>query len=75
MSINWADLARVAWVSLAFAVGISVVFALGVIGAGQVEQHRSGGAGVLAYGVAGLCFAICAAAAVYGIYLIVPQFH
>ncbi|WAX55300.1 hypothetical protein M6B22_12150 [Jatrophihabitans cynanchi] len=88
--IHWADLAKVAWVSLAFGVGIAVVFALGVVGAAQADTARAGtgragtgragtgraGTGrVRGYVVAGSCFTACAAAALFGIYLIVPQFH
>jgi len=76
MTIHWAELAKVAWVSLAFAVGIAVVFSLGVLGMSQVEAGRSGSAArTTALGLAGACFAACVAAAAYGIYLIVPQFH
>jgi hypothetical protein len=70
----------VAWVSLAFGVGIAVVFALGVVGTAQADTARAGtgraGTGrVRGYVVAGSCFTACAAAALFGIYLIVPQFH
>jgi hypothetical protein len=77
--IHWADLVKVAWVSLAFGAGIAVVFALGVVGAAQVETSRAGTARATArvrgYLIAGSCFAACAAAAPFGTYLIVPQFH
>jgi hypothetical protein len=79
--IHWADLVKVAWVSLAFGAGIAVVFALGVVGAAQVEADRVGAARATAasrvrgYLIAGSCFTACAAAALFGIYLIVPQFH
>ncbi len=78
ISINWSDLAKVAEVSLAFTIGIVVVFALGVLGVARVETARSAdgdGTAAGAIAVAGICFAACAAAALYGIYLIVPQFH
>lgn len=77
--IHWADLAKVAWVSLAFGAGIAVVFALGVVGTAQVEAAKSARSvtaiRLRGYLIAGTCFAACAAAALFGIYLIVPQFH
>ena len=81
MSVHWAELGKVAWVSLAFGAGIAVVFALGVLGAGATSRsgvtvgERSGAARVRGYAVAATCFTACAAAALFGIYLIVPQFH
>ena len=76
ISINWADLGKVAGVSLAFSVGIAIVFALGVLGLSRVEAGRTrSGSAAASYTLAGACFASCAAAALYGIYLIVPQFH
>lgn len=77
ISINWGDLAKVAEVSLAFTVGIVVVFALGVLGLSRVAAVRAGRTGSApgGYALAGVAFAACAAAALYGIWLIVPQFH
>lgn len=75
ISINWADLGAVAGVSLAFTVGIAIVFALGVLGLSRVEAVRAGrgGSAGVGYALAGVCFAACAAAAAYGIWLIIPQ--
>lgn len=77
ISISWSDLAKVAEVSLAFSVGIVVVFALGVLGLSRVAAVRTGrsGSAAAAFTLAGACFAACATAAAYGIWLIVPQFH
>ena len=76
ISISWSDLARVAEVSLAFSLGIVAVFALGVLGLSRVTAVRSGRPGsATGYAIAGVCFAACAAAALYGVWLIVPQFH
>jgi len=79
ISIHWADLFKVAEVSLAFGVGIVVVFALGVIGLSRLDAARAGEASTRAriggVALAGLAFAVCASAALYGLYLIVPQFH
>lgn len=78
ISINWSDLAKVAGVSLVFTIGIVVVFALGVLCLARVETARSADGDGSAGGplaLAGICFVACADAALYGIYLIVPQFH
>lgn len=79
ISINWADLGKVAGVSLAFGAGIVIVFALGVLGLSRLETARAteGTSAVRVTGFvqAGLAFAVCAAAAGYGLYLLIPQFH
>ncbi|MGI8666087.1 MAG: hypothetical protein ACR2N4_08670 [Jatrophihabitans sp.] len=80
MSIDWTALVKVAGVSLAFGVGIVAVFSLGLLGLSQLPAAPAAGAGHPARPVgrtllAGLCFAGCAAAVVYGLWLIVPQFH
>jgi hypothetical protein len=79
ITIHWADLIKVAEVSLAFGVGIVAVFALGVLGVSRIESARadeaSGSAKVGGYALAGLAFLVCASAAAYGLYLMIPQFH
>jgi hypothetical protein len=79
ITINWSDLAKVAEVSLAFGVGIVAVFALGTLGISRVatarEQRSSTATRVSGYLVAGVAFATCAAATLYGLYLLIPQFH
>jgi hypothetical protein len=76
ISISWSDLARVAEVSLAFGVGIVAVFALGSLGISRLATVRErGGSRVGGYFVAGAAFATCAAATLYGLYLLIPQFH
>jgi hypothetical protein len=79
ITIHWSGLIKVAEVSLAFGVGIVAVFALGVLGLSRVEAARVGGASagtkVGGYAVAGAAFLACAAAAAYGLYLLIPQFH
>jgi hypothetical protein len=79
ISINWAGLVKVAEVSAVFGIGIVAVFSLGVLGLAQVEAARTDGATRSArnagYALAGLCFAISAAAVGYGLYLLIPQFH
>ena len=76
ISISWSDLARVAEVSLAFGVGIVAVFALGSLGISRLATVRErGGSRVGGYVVAGTAFAACVAATLYGLYLLIPQFH
>ncbi|WP_328750436.1 hypothetical protein OHT57_33380 [Streptomyces sp. NBC_00285] len=77
MSIDWTALGQVTTVSIGVTVAVVVVFALGVLGLARFEGAREDGEGTSAVGVAqaGLCFLACAAVVVYGIYLIVPQFH
>ena len=77
MSLDWTALGQVAAVSLAVTVAVVGVFALGVLGLARHEGAReeSGGTSTLSLTQAGLCFVACAAVVVYGIYLIVPQFH
>ncbi|MFJ4922940.1 hypothetical protein [Streptomyces sp. NPDC088725] len=81
MHLDWSALGEVALVSVAATVGIVFVFALGVRALAMGEEttgpENGGRAGPLsvAVAVAGLCFLACAVVVLYGLYLIVPQFH
>jgi hypothetical protein len=77
ISIHWADLFKVAGVSLVFAVALVSIFSIGLLGISQVESARSGQSGnaTAGYTIAGTCFAVCAAGVLYGLYLLIPQFH
>ncbi|MCH5677336.1 hypothetical protein [Streptomyces gilvus] len=77
MDLDWNALGKVTAVSIGVTVAVVVVFALGVLGLARYEGAREEGGGTSAVGMAqaGLCFLACAAVVVYGIYLIVPQFH
>ncbi|GCD38620.1 hypothetical protein OEIGOIKO_06436 [Streptomyces chrestomyceticus JCM 4735] len=79
MSIDWAALGQVFGVTLFVTVGIVGLFTLGIVGTSRKPQQEgtpvtadgpaaSGGA---ARAGAYVCFALCAAAVAYGIYLIV----
>ncbi|MFG2775539.1 hypothetical protein [Streptomyces sp. NPDC048350] len=72
MKIDWAALGSVFGVSLVATVALVGLFTLGIIGLSKQEQAASqGGSAVLARTGAYACFALCAAAVAYGIYLIV----
>jgi hypothetical protein len=74
--IAWHPLGQVLGVGLLVGAGLVIVFAVGVLGLSRAQVAREGGrADPLGTGLAGLCFLVCAAAVLYGIYLIVPQFH
>jgi hypothetical protein len=77
MHIDWSALGQVAVVSLLFGVGVAVLFAFGVTALSRravaVDENRS--VSPVDTAVAGLCFLACVAAVLYGLYLIIPQFH
>ncbi|MEU2794420.1 hypothetical protein [Streptomyces sp. NPDC007100] len=76
MSIDWAALGQVFGVTLVVTVGIVGLFTLGIVGTSRKPQQEgaaatAGGSGGAARAGAYACFALCAAAVAYGIYLIV----
>ncbi|MCT9088358.1 hypothetical protein N4G70_05695 [Streptomyces sp. ASQP_92] len=78
MHINWEALGSVFGVSLAVTVGLVGLFTLGIVGLTKREAAASGagntgttGNTVMARTGAYACFALCAAAVAYGIFLIV----
>ncbi|PZT69810.1 hypothetical protein DN402_26820 [Streptomyces sp. SW4] len=72
MSIDWAALGSVFGVSLAATVVLVGLFVLGIAGLSRKEKAAAQGDGAaLAVTGAYACFAACAAAVAYGIYLIV----
>ncbi|MFC4035601.1 hypothetical protein ACFO3J_29650 [Streptomyces polygonati] len=76
MSIDWGSLAEVAVVSIGATVGVVVLFALGVRALDERESVRAeGGNGTFQQVSAGACFLVCACVVLYGLYLIIPQFH
>ncbi|SCK22328.1 hypothetical protein [Streptomyces sp. WMMB 322] len=72
MDIDWAALGEVFGVSLVATVGLVGVFTLGIVGtsAGKADGSQRGGASVLGRTGAYACFALCAAAVAYGIYIL-----
>lgn len=75
MGLHWGALGQVVVIGAGVSVAIVVVFACGVVALDRRGGARGGWAGRAPLVAAGLCFAACAAAVVYGIYLIVPALH
>ncbi|TXS51108.1 hypothetical protein [Streptomyces sp. t39] len=72
MKIDWAALGSVFGVSLVATVALVGLFTLGIIGLSRQDPAgRSGGSAALARTGAYACFALCAAAVAFGIYLVV----
>ncbi|WP_327119913.1 hypothetical protein OG206_25295 [Streptomyces sp. NBC_01341] len=73
MKIDWAALASVFGVSLVITVALVGLFTLGITGLAKrtTTAQAGGGSHALARTGAYACFALCAAAVAYGIYLIV----
>lgn len=69
MNIDWAALGQVFGISLLATVSLVGVFTLGIIGS-SVANKESGGSTVLPKTGAYTCFAMCAVAVAYGIYII-----
>jgi hypothetical protein len=76
LNLHWGALGEVAVVGAGASVVIVVMFACGVVAMARRETAREAGrTGHAPLAAAGLCFLACAGAVLYGIYLIVPQFH
>ncbi|TPQ20517.1 hypothetical protein [Streptomyces sporangiiformans] len=72
MHIDWAALGSVFGVSLIATIALVGLFTLGIVGLSRHEQASAqGGSAALSVTGAYACFAACAAAVAYGIYLIV----
>ncbi|MEU7720891.1 hypothetical protein [Streptomyces tibetensis] len=72
MKIDWAALGSVFGVSLVVTVALVGLFTIGITGLSRRERAvAQGGSAGLAVTGAYACFAACAAAVGYGIYLIV----
>ncbi|WBO67166.1 MULTISPECIES: hypothetical protein [Streptomyces] len=74
MKIDWSAIGSVFGVSLAVTVGLVAVFTLGVSALARREKAAAqGNSAALAVTGAYVCFAACAAAVAYGMYLIVAK--
>ncbi|WP_326713656.1 hypothetical protein OG758_35575 [Streptomyces sp. NBC_01474] len=72
MHIDWAALGSVFGVSLVITVALVGLFTLGIVGLTKRESAAAqGNSTALAVSGAYACFALCAAAVGYGIFLIV----
>ncbi|MGW1022724.1 hypothetical protein ACWD4J_03255 [Streptomyces sp. NPDC002577] len=72
MKIDWAALGSVFGVSLVVTVALVGLFTLGIVGLSKRQRAtEQGDSAALAVSGAYACFALCAAAVGYGIYLIV----
>ncbi|MFD3504787.1 hypothetical protein ACFWWT_40925 [Streptomyces sp. NPDC058676] len=72
MKIDWAALGSVFGISLLITVTLVALFTLGIVGLSRRERAAAqGGTAAAAVTGAYACFAACAAAVGYGIYLIV----
>ncbi|MGW0821155.1 hypothetical protein [Streptomyces sp. NPDC002845] len=72
MHIDWEALGSVFGVSLVVTVALVGLFTLGIVGLSKREEASTrGGSVALATTGAYACFALCAAAVAYGIFLIV----
>jgi hypothetical protein len=89
MDIDFASIGTVAGVGFVSAVGVVLLYTLGLrlLGTGQPadaggdhtqyadETARSGRTPPVAMVGAVVCFAVCVAAVLFGIWLTIPQFH
>ncbi|MEU9209603.1 hypothetical protein AB0D27_17025 [Streptomyces sp. NPDC048415] len=74
MNIDWAALASVFGVSLVATVSLVGLFTLGIVSLSKRESASTrGGSVALATTGAYACFAACAAAVAYGIFIIVGK--
>jgi fucose permease len=72
ITIDWGALGQVALASLVFGIGIVTIFSFGIT---ALSRREDGGSVAVHTAIAAACFVVCAAAVVYGLYLIIPQFH
>ncbi len=73
MKIDWASLGLVAVTTVVAAIAIVGIFSLGVMA--LTSGGRTAGATPLARIGGYLCLGVSAMLVLYGLYLIIPQFH
>lgn len=72
MDLDWGAIGTVAAVSLGAGIGVVLVFAVGVLALAQRRSAQARGGSVVAPTVGAVaCFAACALAVLYGLYLVV----
>jgi hypothetical protein len=76
MHIDWAALAIVAVVSIAASVIFTILLASGIrlVSAAKIKSNE-GGSGTATVSLGYLSLSVAALIVLFGIYLIVPQFH
>jgi len=75
MTINWGALGLVAVVTLTATLAIVGLFSLGVAALTSAHRARVGPSGTVTAVAGYACLAVSGLIAVYGLYLIIPQFH
>jgi hypothetical protein len=76
MHIAWRSLGEVLLVGLVAGAGLVILYTVAVVGLSRIAVAReTGHTDLWGAGLAAVCFLGCAAGVLYGIYLIVPQFH
>lgn len=75
MTINWGALALVAAATIIAAISIVGIFSLGVAALTHGQRTHGTASSPLATAVGYVCLGISGLIAVYGLYLIIPQFH
>ena len=76
MHVDWATLAIVAVVSIMTSVIFTILLASGIrlVSAAKIKSNE-GGSGIATVSLGYLSLSIAALIVLFGIYLIVPQFH
>jgi hypothetical protein len=76
MNIDWAALGIVAVVSIAASVIFTILLANGIrlLSAAKIKSNQ-GDSGTLAYSLGYVLLGIAGLLVLFGIYLIIPQFH
>ena len=76
MHVDWAALGVVAVVSIAASVIFTILLASGIrlVSAAKIKSNE-GGSGIATVSLGYLSLSIAALIVLFGIYLIVPQFH
>ena len=75
MIINWGALVLVAVATIVAAISIVGLFSVGVAALTSAQRTGSGAASALTTVAGYACLAVSGLIAVYGLYLIIPQFH
>ncbi len=75
MNINWAALVLVAVATITAAIAIVGLFSLGVAALTSEQRSRGGSAAMLPTVAGYACLTVAGLIAIYGLYLIIPQFH